>query len=295
MVSFFTEQTAKYSKPQPQHTYSIPTNPNDRAWVDGKIDASFQGNAGDCYLLSTLTGASKTKEGQKQIKNSVFRDPITNLVGVQLQGTKNKHYFTDKEIRKEEGNLSYGDDDARVIEMGFKKERETLIASLNYIKTHKSQYPSQLSKMNAKDLGINDEKNPINGGNMFNTAPILFKNAKVKAYKNLPESGRIQDYGDLSEHPMAVSFKEDKVPISNNMVVLNRLNRNDDGVMYSNHSYTVVGEDENNITIINPWNSLRETKISKKDFRENVQDIEVIDFKEEESKPEIIPQKCKNM
>ena len=103
--------------------------------VNGQIDETFfQGNVGDCALLSSLYALSLTDNGKQAISNSIKLNKNssgqTNSYDVYFEGVDETYNITQKELDdakrfngdyKNERVYSHGDDDVTLLELAAEK------------------------------------------------------------------------------------------------------------------------------------------------------------------------------
>ena len=95
--------------------------------VNGKLDeAVYQGEYGDCWLLSGLLSMSYTESGSQVIEESITSNS-DGSVDLYFEGIDKEYTVSKKELEaenkavKEKSNYSRGDDDALAIELGIEK------------------------------------------------------------------------------------------------------------------------------------------------------------------------------
>ena len=88
---------------------------------DKVIDkVTYQGDIGDCWLLSPTNGISEVKEGGKEYIESLFEKDDEGNPVVKLMGGKIKYSITPEEY-EQYANFSEGDPTLRLIEIAFDK------------------------------------------------------------------------------------------------------------------------------------------------------------------------------
>lgn len=95
--------------------------------VNGKLDEPiYQGEYGDCWLLSGLLSMSYNESGEKVIQESITSNS-DGSVDLYFEGINKTYTITADELAKEnkpvesKSNYSRGDDDALAVELGIEK------------------------------------------------------------------------------------------------------------------------------------------------------------------------------
>ena len=242
--------------------------------IDGQIDISFQGETGDCWALSGINALAANKEGAKIIKNSISVDEKNNVT-VNLAGTGETFTFTKQEINKNEGKLSMGDDDSRVLEMALEKHREKLLKSKKY-----SVFAEVLGYQDDKlCVGMGSLKDPLNGGHSTEAIGIL----TGKVTKKFFSANSAQDPSDY----LKILFEEEE----NANKYLTLIQKNSEKYaatavfketksenIVNAHAYSIKYIDKDYVTVVNPWNSLNTIKIKRQDFIDNCAEINYCDL-----------------
>ena len=93
--------------------------------INGEIENTEQGDAGDCWLLTHINGLRDTKWGKKLIKNAIKPDGAGGAV-ITFKGAKGEqkefHISVNEIIKaRESGIYSSGDDDMIAMELAVEK------------------------------------------------------------------------------------------------------------------------------------------------------------------------------
>ncbi len=207
---------------------------------NGKIDnISYQGGAGDCWLLAAINAIARSKKGLELLNNSL-KVNSDGSVTVHLRGV-NKTYTISKKDLYAARELSTGDLDVRAIEIAVER----------YL--------------------METKKEDLNGGWAGDAFNILLGGKKT-SWKWL--GTKLEDsYIEKINNPnilVAASIsdegRESKVKTSNGEEI------------HAHHAYTVVKADNSFVYLINPWDGGKLLKLSYKEFKsifDQFSDVEI--------------------
>ena len=273
----------EYSKDKvADNPYDVKTKP--KLQIDGKIGNFKQSpcpEMGDCWLLAGSVALADTKKGAEIIKNSIFQDQHGN-VNVMLQGVGKTYSFSPEEIDYAygEGRTSSGDDDVKVIELAVAKKNKE---SMEEIKT----------KLDKNELGFDIDvssleaglKAPLDGGRGISAFDILTDN----------HSDFIHSYNGMLKKDPSLAHKAQ----IKNQQVTNFLNAkekyhdrfaltvgfvSDKGDMVRGHEFAVKRVDKKHVFLVNPWDTSKKVRITRKEFMKNYSEISVCDLDYRRSK-----------
>ena len=219
---------------------------------DGKISETKQGSTGDCWLMSRVNALSYTDKGKEIINNALEYN--ANSTTVHLRGFGDIT-ITNEELQeaKNSGKFSNGDDDMLALELAMQK----------FIKEVKSgnikldpNMPDEIK--NAIETTLESSDN-VSGG--FPVLMMYLLTGKVGAsqgsmtqggegVKNLLEQFEKNGGKDVA---MCASFGENTnvQDINGNTVTL-----------IGPHAYSIKEVKDGICTLINPWDSSQEIKVS---------------------------------
>jgi len=214
--------------------------------INGKIEATEQGDTGDCWLLSDINSMNQTEWGRKAISDAVKSDgnggAKVTFNGA-AEGEQNCYDISAQELAeaKKSGKYSTGDDDMLALELATEK----------YLTKYKDKY-----NRNAPDGVLNS----MNGFSMEN---LLVKNVNTHLYYGAYDRFD-QPLDALENNPRKYSvncaFKSDQETYD----------------MYKNHAYTLTGITTDAATgkkyaeAINPWDSSQKIRIPYDKFKQNL-------------------------
>ena len=103
---------------------SVANQPFQEKLLNGKIDTSFkQGQAGTCYIASTVRSMLSTPEGREILSNTIKYNPDNNTSTITFKGVNKEYTFTKEEIEKAMGRLGTGDPDFTAFLLGYEQYR----------------------------------------------------------------------------------------------------------------------------------------------------------------------------
>lgn len=206
---------------------------------DGVIDdTKQQDETGDCWLLSGVNALRTTEKGQKIIKDSIKQND-DGSVTVCLKGVNKSYTYTPEDIGTYIHTYSStGDNDMDIIEMAIAEFRSEKI-ELGTFKINSRNFELTLSDSATLEK-------PLDGGFIDEAIYYLTGiNAKyaVSTADNEVKKELLKEYieADKSNIAATISFTENDESI--------------DPDITTGHAYSIVGADEENVYVVNPWDS----------------------------------------
>ena len=250
--------------------------------VDMNIGNSMQGEKGDCWLLSTLNSLSYTDSGKNLIKNAITKNDDGSY-SIAFKGVNTNVKITQEELdaARKSGEYAKGDDDVLLFELGY----ESIINKIEKGELKiKGEHPGLSIEEN-----INSGK-PLSGGNLEDAIFLLTGKDAVSVFKTSEDDLENFDkvLSSLIDNPdkyaAIIGFNAGENPL-----ILRDINGNEICTLdaNTNHVFSIKSVDEDGITIVNPWDSSKEYKISLADARKFGSGIQYYaldeDFKETDS------------
>lgn len=219
---------------------------------NGKIDEEFsQGQTGDCWLVASIKAIAQTPKGLEILNDSLSVDDKGNVT-VTLKGAGKSYVITPEEL-KGNNQLTSGDADVRAIEIAMDKYFQ-------------------------EERGVR-ERLDLNG----NLPQVAFKLLTGKGGRNefSDTFGRIPDFwfndsqidNFNKENHVAVVFTSKKEDMS-----FDSHTGDETVTLISNHAYTVKGSDEENVYLINPWDTSAVITVPRDKFKEFFDAIDEFDL-----------------
>ena len=237
---------------------------------DGKIGNTSQEDINDCWVLAGVTSLSYSEKGQEILNKAVTHND-DGSVTVKLVGGGKEYRFSAEEIalnQYEDGERKYssGDTDMNILEMAFARYRKE-----NVQNKEASIYP--FDRAHNKSIGTT-ETDPLNNG-MTDEAVYLLTGTKAEYWLdpriiNLDKKGNnlLTKFQNNPENYAAVcSFKADDESIT-------------DGTIVDKHVYTIKSVDDDNVYVVNPWDTSKTITYPREQFMKNVNDISMTDLVE---------------
>lgn len=208
--------------------------------VNGKLDEPiYQGEYGDCWLLSGILSMSYTEAGAEVIKESINANS-DGSIDVAFQGIGKGYTVSSETMSKEnkdiseKSNYSRGDDDALVIELAM----EQVVADKNVetdfdVKTGGNPY--HVYKLyGAERIGVADTKDEITAA--FN----YFEN-------------------NSDDCSMTLGVTDKRVC-----------------GLKKNHGYTIKDITTSSVVVVDPWNSEKEIEVNKEKLLKSSDNLSVV-------------------
>ena len=213
--------------------------------ANGKIDGNFKQNAvGDCWLLAGIKSIANNPAALEILNENIKYNDKDGSVSVTLKGA-NKTYTVTKEELYGSNELAKGDLDVRAVEIAVNKHFQ-------------QEYHN-----NNKSLCENPHKKAdITGNNAVEAYKLLLgtDGYEIDIDKNNPERF-IDDFVKNDRFLMTVSNNSGE-----KKKITDAEGKNYE--IYSNHAYSVVGADDNNVYVVNPHDTSKQIALSKKQFVE---------------------------
>lgn len=227
----------------------LPTNLSNN--LDGKIDNFKQGAVGDCWLLAGITGIVNNNTTRAIIEKECLKTDENGNRVIRLLGVDKEYTITKKELEAN-SHFSKGEDDVRAIEIAFEK---FFIENEGY----KDHY----------------YKTGISGGFPFDACKILLGNA-IHFHDGLNgeiSDDKINDFNSRNLICYVVAHGEDKEEFYPTQA---------EKIFYPNkkiipkHAYYVARADEENVYLVNPWDTSQEIGLSREKFKEYFNHLEIM-------------------
>ncbi len=237
---------------------------------DGKIGNTKQQNIGDCWVLAGVNALNFSEKGQQLIKDAITHND-DGSVTVKLVGGGKEYTFSAEEIalnQYEDGSKKYstGDTDMNLIEMAIGKYRKE-----NY--ENEEATIIGLDRAHHKPLGATNE-NPLETG-MVDEAVYLLTGTNAEYWIdpriiNADKSAEklLDKFKDNPEdYAGTCSFKKDDTSIT-------------DGKIVDSHVYSIKSIDDENVYIVNPWDSSKTITYPRDKFVDNLNELSLTDLEE---------------
>lgn len=237
---------------------------------DGKIGNTKQQSIGDCWVLAGVNALNFSEKGQQLIQNAITHND-DGSVTVKLVGGGKEYTFSAEEIalnQYEDGSKKYstGDTDMNLIEMAIGKYRKE-----NY--ENEEATIIGLDRAHHKPLGATEE-NPLETG-MVDEAVYLLTGTNSEYWINPriinADKGAEKLLDKFQDNPEdyagTCSFKKDDTSIT-------------DGRIVDSHVYSIKSVDEENVYIVNPWDSSKTIAYPRDKFVDNLNELSLTDLDE---------------
>ena len=203
-----------------------------------------QGKTGDCWLLAGLNSIIAKPKMRAELEKLVKIDSKTGDYIVNLKGAKKTYRITKRDLQ-EYPNLATGSEKVNAIEIAMDK----YLRDDAYNDRNDSQFvDKEFGSVSTVDL---------NGNGLTTLWNTLFDNGEpdlvrdpLKENFNAPNKTYTMSLmGDEDIYGLARSEKEENCTI------------------HKRHAYSIVGSDEKNIYLLNPWDSDNKITIARADFK----------------------------
>ncbi len=230
---------------------------------NGKLDEyTKQGKTGDCWLVAGVNSLNEKPLLKAALESLYEYDEKTGTAIVHLNGVGKTYTITKEEFENSEA-LSSGDGDMRAFEIAIDK----------YIK--ETGYDNII---NLTNYGINPTINTITNVDInANVSSFLF-NALLgdKGYTGYCKAQSCDFNDERTAFVMSLSGKEEIPDIAKD-------SNDEDIALIPNHAYSIVGSDDNNVYLLNPWDSSNILTVSRENFNKLGINIEYFTLNQEEN------------
>lgn len=231
-------------------------NSNDRntevSAPDGKFDIpSIQGTEGDCWLLAGVNAIISKSNGKQMLESLFTVDKETGNVTITLKGIGKTYTITREEIENAD-HLSSGDGDMRALELAIDKCLKELAYDQSYIQLTQCGFGASLEH----DLDLHS-------GNSSDLYSLLFEGGSPIVNVDVMAT-------DFSDENSVYVFSLDEHGIGfEGTTEYYAYNENGEKVVLHNrHGYSIVGSDDENVYITNPWDPTEVLTISRVEFEQ---------------------------
>lgn len=209
-----------------------------------------QGSTGDCWLLAGLNSIIEKPQMLNELEKLVTIDKKTGDYYVKLNADdKNLTYKVTKGDLSEYTALSTGSEKVNAVEIAMDK------------------YIRDLAYNNRKDvLSVDDEFGQINYVTIDgNHSSFLWRTLFGNNYDlfNIKVDALTEDF-NKSDRVYEMSLKGVELRSLNGLA---KSEKEENYSIISRHAYSIIGSDEKNIYLLNPWDSADKITITREDFK----------------------------
>lgn len=231
---------------------------------DGIIGDTEQESIGDCWVLAGVNSLRSTETGAQILDEAIVQND-DGSVTVILKGVNKEYTFSPEEIALKEYQSSdkeyaSGDTDMNLIEMAIGEYRLELLISGDYKTSSRD-----LDKTMGKNATLED---PLKGGQL-DAAIYYLTGIQPDFYKtteDIESAIKTMANNTVDSYAATVSFKEeDTASVTGGKIV-------------TNHAYSVISVDNDNVYVVNPWHADQVITYPKEDFINNTKRFSITDL-----------------
>lgn len=240
--------------------------------LDGEINSSMQGKAGDCGLISAINSLSMTEFGRDAIKNAVSVDDAGNVT-VKFAAIGQEYTITPNELNN--NRFSSGDPDVRAIELAYEKLMQD-VNNGTLVRDNSAPYYI----FGTDETNYNSShRAELSTGTYPSSVYYMLTGIKCSQYPYQTDAARFDSLDRMEQDGsvgMSVAYLPQRTSANVNMSAQNNQHKVKDAFgndvdVYEFHHYAVKESDtlpngERIITIVNPWNSSEEIVLNQDTF-----------------------------
>ena len=262
-----------------QFEHKLETTP----YIDGEIGSSFQGFAGDCWLLSGLNALNTTQKGKEYIKQAIKTNDDGSY-NVELKGLNKSYNVTPKDFKYNLSYISRGDNDVKLVEIAVEKYILELIQkekSGGKLTEEEKRTVVGIPPVGMKDLSKyvgSTAKDPFAGGGEDEQAFFFLTGLSSKKYTSEnyqtekgKKSGMYIQKEEMNQYLDNIMNNKSQYAATTGFKTAN-------ANVGLGHTYSIKRVEKDSIILTDPYNSVTEISMPRKEYLENVESVAFCDL-----------------
>ena len=244
-----------FSKQDLKELYQYCSRPNEKV-ANGKIDNEiYQGSVGNCWLLASIKALTNNEETLKKLEQLIEVKENGDVI-VELKGAKKKYTITKEELQNKK-EFSRGDKDVNALDIAIDRYIKEQNLTLKWYQRLARMFNKDKIDPLSTEIGafgdntISQAYSILFGEENLNIFYVKINHPNQELIQHLKSGNEVVVTGTLNPKVHEINAKDEN---------------GEDYKLITNHAYTIISADENNVILLNPRNTEKKIIVSIKDY-----------------------------